>query len=133
MRRKELLEAECAKLREYLTMLEKQKQAIETDNPEAAIAYCEFEVQILAAISDYQKITPLTGDSEADKAEISKQLAELRELMAAVVARNLQNRELLTTKLVDTQSQLDSLKNPYRNTRSIYANSDSGATILIEA
>jgi hypothetical protein len=133
MRRKEFREAECAKLREYLTMLEKQRQAIETDNPEAALAYCDLEVQILAAIEDYRKITPLAGTGEVREAEIPKLQTDLRELMAAVIARNFQNRELLTAKLVGTQAQLDALKNPYRNTRSIYANSDSGATILIEA
>jgi hypothetical protein len=130
MRRKELLEAEYAQFREYLAMLEKQRQAIETGNTEAALAYCDLEAQILNTIADYRKITPLTEDNEA---EIPKLLIDLRQLQANVEISNAQNRELLKTQLADTQARLDALKNPYRNTRSIYANSAGGATVQIEA
>jgi hypothetical protein len=132
MRRKELLELELKEMRKYSGLLQKQKQAIETGDTQAALAYCENEAQIINAISDYRKITPLTEDSAADEAGIAKLLADLRELQAAAVTHNAQNRELLKTRLSDTQAQLDALKNPYRNAHSIYANSDSGAGMMVQ-
>jgi flagellar biosynthesis/type III secretory pathway chaperone len=133
MRHTELLEAEVQEMRKYLALLEKQKQAIKEGNFDAAFAYSENETQILRTIADYRKITPLKGDSEDNEAKIPKLRSVLRALQETVKTLNLQNRELLKTQLSETQAQLDALKNPYRNTRSIYANSGSGATIQIEA
>jgi hypothetical protein len=133
MRKKELLEAEVKEMRVYASLLDKQKQAIDAGNFDAALAYSDNEAQILGRIADYRKITPVTGENEDTEEEITKLLADLRELQANTEAQNAQNRELLKIQLADTQAQLDALKNPYRNTRSIYADNDGGTKIQIEA
>lgn len=135
-----LLEKQREKFREYLTVLEKQENSIEDENAEKLLAHTELEQQVVANIMNLQKvIVPMSelykskGSSIKDDSvnEIQK---DLEDLQKKVLAQNQKNRELLKTHITQIKTQITALKNPYKNTRSIYAEkAAAGSFIAVEA
>ena len=146
-----LLETQRNTFREYLTVLEKQQLKIEADDSEALMAHAELETQIVANISNLQKVikplqlmyesnnaatTVATAVTKQEDADVEKMQLELAELQQRVLAQNEHNRMLLKAQLSRLRTQLTdlSLKNPYRGRRSVYAEKvGTGSMLAVEA
>ncbi len=138
-----LLEQQRKKFQEYLNVLEKQENAISTEDTNAIISHAELEQQVVAGIKNLQKvIVPMSemykssaknADSESDKSVESIQ-NELEELQGKVLEQNQKNRELLKKHLVQIRSQIENFKNPYKKNRSVYASAQNahGSLIAVE-
>lgn len=129
-----LLEQQRNKFREYLTVLEKQQDSINDENTEKLLAHTEIEQQVVQNLSNLQKvIVPMTkmynsinGKTDAqENQEISRIQNELSDLQAKVLKQNEINRELLRVHVDILRNQITNFKNPYRNNRSVYANTQS--------
>lgn len=125
-----LLEQQRTKFREYLQVLESQEKTIQQENPESLLAHTELEQQIAANIVSLQKvIKPIetmyqdTFSGEIPEEEIPKLQADLKILQQQVLDRNKKNRELLQIQIGQIKDRLSTIKNPYRNTRSVYMQS----------
>lgn len=130
-----LLEQQRAKFKEYLRVLEEQEKTIQTENTDALMIHTELEQQIASNIISLQKvIKPIEtmyneafSDGNANL-EIPHLKADLQNLQAQVLERNKKNRELLQVHIGQIKERLSSIKNPYRNNRSIYVQSAQTAT-----
>ena len=126
-----LLEQQRNKFREYLTVLEKQQDSINDENTEKLLAHTEIEQQVVQNLSNLQKvIVPMTKmynsiNGKTDALEISRIQNELSDLQAKVLKQNEINRELLRVHVDILRKQITNFKNPYRNNRSVYANTQS--------
>lgn len=141
---KSLLEKQRAKFQEYLDVLEKQEDKIYEDDAEALMAHSELEAQIVANIGSLQKVIvpmqKLYSSSKAasynpsDAIPVENLQQELSDLQTKVLAQNEKNRTLIRTRISDIRQQMVSLKNPYRNIKSVYADrAASGSIIHIDA
>lgn len=137
-----LLEAQRQKFQEYLEVLEKQENSIETDNAEALTAHAELEQQIVQGISSLQKvIVPMSemynssnsGIRESDRKSVEHIQKDLSRLQSKVLVQNEKNRELLRAHLVSLREQIDNFRNPYRNISSVYAKKVAqGSLVTVE-
>ncbi len=138
-----LLEQQRKKFQEYLNVLEKQENAISTEDTNAIISHAELEQQVVAGIKNLQKvIVPMSemyknsenGENPAGDSSVEKIQSELEKLQDKVLVQNQKNRELLKKHLVQIRSQLENFKNPYRKNRSIYASAQNahGSLVAVE-
>lgn len=125
-----LLEQQRAKFREYLRVLEEQEKTIQSESSEAMLIHTELEQQIASNIISLQKvikpIETMYNDafpSGSGAQEIPHLQADLQSLQRQVLERNRKNRELLQIHIGQIKERLSSIKNPYRNTRSVYMQS----------
>lgn len=125
-----LLEQQRGKFQEYLNVLEKQQNSISEENPEALIAHTELEQQVVKNLASLQKvIVPMSKMYHSgvpvgfvqETAEINKLQDDLAELQNKVLKQNEINRDLLRIHMEQLKTRLANMKNPYRNTRSVYA------------
>jgi flagellar biosynthesis/type III secretory pathway chaperone len=124
-----LLEQQRKKFQEYLTVLEKQQDSIENEDPEAIIAHAELEQEVVAGISNLQRvIVPMNemystakGSNPKEEKTVAELQDELQSLQNRVLEQNNKNRALLRAHLTLIRQQMESFKNPYRNNRSVYA------------
>ena len=150
---KSLLEAQRNKFREYLTVLEKQQCTIEAEDGDALAAHTELSSQIVANITNLQKVivpmqalyesgaTPPAQGSDgsadsADQSGVTQIQTELADLQRRVLLQNEHNQMLLQAHLrqLRTQIAVFDLKNPYRGKRSVYAEKTSaGSMFAVEA
>lgn len=131
---RQLLEHQRQKFREYLTVLEKQQEMIQTENVDAMVSHAEIEQSIVSEIHTIQKvINPLedmyrtTHPGIADS-EIPKLKTDLEHLRKEVLVQNEKNRELLKSHMTVLRQQVVSLKNPYAKRSSVYASDSHTAT-----
>lgn len=135
-----LLIQQRAKFQEYLTVLEKQETSIESEDSEKLLAHTELEQQVVSNIMNLQKvIVPMSelykekGASLEEESVVSIQ-KDLEDLQQQVLVQNAKNRELLKNHIVQIKTQIASLKNPYKNNRSVYAESHKvGSLVAVEA
>jgi hypothetical protein len=126
---KELLARQRERFGSYLHVLEKQEGAIEGGNGEEILAHVELERQIVADIFSIQNvINPLEdmyravvtheAPSDTDE-EIPALRASLEGMKAMVQAQSAKNRELLSSRMAQVRTELDTIKNnPFaRNSR----------------
>lgn len=136
-----LLEQQRAKFQEYLVVLEKQQEGIEAENTEALTKHTELEQQIVSNISTLQRvIKPMESlyiahgafltDGLEEEREIPKLKTDLEKLQKQVLAQNEKNRKLLTARMSQVRSRIEGFRNPYRNTRSVYASDSQTASII---
>ncbi|MGN0738784.1 MAG: flagellar biosynthesis protein FlgN [Treponema sp.] len=135
-----LLEKQREKFREYLTVLEKQENSIEDENAEKLLAHTELEQQVVANIMNLQKVIVPMSELYKSKGEgikdnsVNEIQKDLEDLQKKVLAQNQKNRELLKTHITQIRTQIATLKNPYKNARSIYAEkAATGSFIAVEA
>ena len=131
---KTLLVQQRDKFREYLSVLEKQQTSIEEENTDALIAHTELEQQVVSNIAGLQKvIVPMSEMYSAirSSAPANETLAlesiqkDLAHLQSQVLAQNEKNRSMLRVHIANIQSQMERIKNPYRGSRSVYAQKQS--------
>lgn len=131
-----LLQQQREKFREYLNVLEKQENSIETENPDALLAHTELEQQVVSNIMSLQKvIVPMAdlynarGGSAKPEQSITELQNDLADLQNKVLAQNAKNRDLLRVHISQIRTKIDSLRNPYKNARSIYAEKNPEAAV----
>ena len=143
---RKLLEEQRNKFREYLDVLEKQQSAIEKGDTDAMLAHTELEQQIVANIGSLQKvITPMEklyesksapafgGNSNSDDAKYIPHLkTDLIKLQQEVLMRNRQNCDMLRSNMAEMKNRMTMFKNPYKNSRSIYANSSTASLVNLQ-
>ncbi|MGI5056439.1 flagellar biosynthesis protein FlgN [Treponema socranskii] len=140
---KTLLVQQRDKFREYLSVLEKQQTSIEEENTDALIAHTELEQQVVSNIAGLQKvIVPMAEMYSAirSSAPANETLAlesiqkDLAHLQSQVLAQNEKNRSMLRVHIANIQSQMERIKNPYRGSRSVYAQKQSvGSFVEVQA
>jgi hypothetical protein len=113
----------AARLREYAELLENQQRAIEAGDAAKALGYCELETQALDRIGELKNALALQ-EHHFTGGNLPDEIGKLREQIKAQIARN---RGLLKPGMTEIRRRMETLKNPYRNTRSIYAQGDAGA------
>lgn len=135
-----LLLQQREKFQEYLTVLEKQETSIESENSEKLLAHTELEQQVVSNIMNLQKvIVPMSELYKERGAHLEEESVvaiqkDLNDLQQKVLEQNAKNRELLKAHIVQIRSQISSLKNPYKNNRSIYAEKATvGNLVAVEA
>lgn len=138
-----LLEQQRTKFREYLKVLEMQESKIAMQDTESIKAHSDLENQIVEGIGSLQKVIgPMqklylsarkSTYNPADIIPIEKLQDDLTHLQTQVLAQNERNRQLLRSNLCELREQIVNIKNPYRAIQSVYAESESGNLIHIEA
>ncbi len=134
---RELLEEQRNKFREYLTVLEKQAEMIETENVDAMVRHTEIEQSIISEIHTIQKvIDPLEvmyrdAHPGMNETEIPRLKTDLERLRKDVLEQNGKNRELLKSHMTVLRQQVASLRNPYAKRSSVYS-SDSHTASRID-
>jgi hypothetical protein len=143
---RELLLAQRDRFREYLNVLDKQKDIIEQGSADDLITHVEMEEQIVADIFAIQKvINPLEdmyhslagsdyiGLPDTAAAEVPSLKSALEGLKKEAVVRSEQNKELLSKRMEALRSELKTLRsNPYTPRRSVYSDQASPALIDIQ-
>ena len=140
---KELLEKQRKKFRDYLNVLEKQAEVIKTEDTEALLIHTEIEQQIVANISNLQKvIQPIeemyvnarldsSDENYSEIIEIPTLKTDLAKLQKEVLEQNEVNRNLLKTQMESLRQKIEGIKNPYRYNKSIYSKTENTASIII--
>ncbi|MDR2028598.1 MAG: flagellar protein FlgN [Treponema sp.] len=151
---RELLKAQRDRFREYLEVLDKQKDVIEQGKAEDLISHVELEEKIVADIFSIQKvIDPLEDmyrsfypDGAAhgaarpqgpgllrDGSDVPDLKSALEGLKREAVIRSERNKELLSKRMAELRSEIKSLRgNPYAARRSVYGGEDSASLIDIK-
>ena len=133
-----LLEQQREKFREYLRVLESQGKTIEEENTDSLLAHTELEEQIASHIISLQKvIKPMelmyqervqSGDADAE--DIPRLQADLENLQQQVLERNQSNQDLLKVHIGQIKERLAAVANPYRHSKSVYAQSSQVAAMV---
>lgn len=133
---RELLLEQRNRFQEYLVVLDKQKDVIETGNTDALISHVELEEKIVSDIFAIQKvIDPLEDLYRASyperETEVPKLKAALEELKNEAVQRSKRNQKLLSERMEQMRSEIKTLRNnPFAARRSVY--DTSGAASLVD-
>ena len=133
-----LLEQQREKFREYLLVLESQSKVIQEENTQSLLAHTELEQQIASHIISLQKvIKPMelmyqerVSNGYGDVADIPILQADLERLQQQVLERNQSNRNLLKMHIGQIKERLSTVTNPYRHSKSVYAQSAQVATMV---
>jgi hypothetical protein len=135
---RELLTQQRNRFREYLHVLDKQKDVIEQGSPDDLITHVELEEKIITDIFAIQKvIDPLEtiyriGEAKAlpgEVREVPGLRAALEELRSEAVLRSAQNKSLLAKRMEELRLELKTLRaNPYAIHRSVFSN--EGAALV---
>jgi len=114
---KELLEQQRERFRSYLSIMDRQQLAICTGSADEIIAHVEMEEQIVEDIFSIQKvINPLEVMYNAagpylPANDVSALKASLEDLKTQAAARAGQNRNLLSVRMADINSEIQVIKN----------------------
>jgi hypothetical protein len=114
---KELLEQQRERFRVYLAELDSERLAIGTGSADEIIAHVELEEQIVEDIFSIQKvIDPLEVMYNAagpylPANDVSTLKAALDDLKLQAAARSGQNRDLLSRRMADINSEIQTIKN----------------------
>jgi hypothetical protein len=144
---RELLQTQRDRFRDYLAVLDKQKDIIEQGNTGGLLTHIELEEKIVADIFTIQKvIVPLeamyrtvypenaagpSGDSVAPVPEVKSLQDALEGLKAEAIARTGRNKALLAGRMDGIRAEIKKIKtNPYIAARPAY--SDEGTASMVD-
>ena len=136
---RELLSQQRDRFRQYLEVLDKQKDVIEKGSADDLFVHVELEEKIVGDIFAIQKvIDPLetmykasfpagnTGTLSGDAREVPSLREALEELQAEAVTRSERNRALLSKRMEELRQEMKTLRtNPYAIHRSSYSLEDA--------
>ena len=146
---KTLLTQQRDRFRNYLELLDKQQNVIESGSAEDLIAYVEIEEKIVTDIFSIQKVidpleemyyaissqSPIKSGSKPETSdEVPSLKASLERLKSEAVIRSTKNKELLSKRMVELRSEIKTLRNnPYAmsNRRSNFASANTASMIDI--
>jgi hypothetical protein len=144
---RELLISQRDRFRNYLEVLDKQKNVIEQGSADDLIAHVELEEKIVADIFSIQKvIDPLedmyraaypaqsrSGPSREPASEVQNLKSALDDLKSEAITRSERNRELLSKRMTEIRREIKNLRrNPCAGGRSVYGETDAPALIDIQ-
>lgn len=133
---RELMTQQRDRFRDYLTVLDKQKDVIEAGDVDALGVHVEMEEGIVAEILSIQKVVDpledLYRNVHADQSgEVPQLKKALEELKNEAVSRSKRNRELLSQRMDEVRTEIRTLRgNPFAGRRSVYA--DAGQASLVD-
>ena len=132
-----LLEQQRNKFQEYLAVLEKQQDSINSENSTSLLAHTELEQQVVKNIENLQKVIVPMGkmydavtNGSSEDAYIKNIKEELNDLQNKVLVQNQKNRDLLRVHISKLKTQVEGFKNPYKNVRSVYASKATVGTMV---
>jgi hypothetical protein len=114
---KELLEQQRERFRSYLTVLDRQQLVIGNGSADELIAHVELEEQIIADIFSIQKvIDPLevmynAGGPYLPANDVPALKSTLEDLKTQAAAQSGRNRDMLSGRMADINSEIQTLKN----------------------
>ncbi|MDR2501406.1 MAG: flagellar protein FlgN [Treponema sp.] len=148
---RELLQAQRDRFHQYLEVLEKQRQVIETGTAEDLSVHIELEERLAADIiaiqrvldpldAMYRSVKPvsapeLPAGAAPSGGEVSSLKAALGELHKDAVSRTRRNKELLSQRMDQLRGEIKTLQRAIRssgNTLSIYGRNEEPAFIDIQ-
>ncbi|MDR2070724.1 MAG: flagellar biosynthesis protein FlgN [Treponema sp.] len=140
---RELLQAQRDRFRDYLAVLDTQKDVIAEGETGDFHTHVELEEKILADIFAIQKvIDPLdvmyrsvysetAGDRVAPVSEVVSLKNALEDLKAEAKARTERNKALLASRMDEIRKEIKTIKkNPYRSVHPVY--SGEGTASLVD-
>ena len=133
----ELLQTQRDRFRDYLNVLDIQKDAIEQGSVEELTAHVDLEERITADIFSIQKaLNPLEAMygnfKEEDDLELSGLKRALQELSKDAVIRTERNKELLASRMSELRMEIKNLKRiPFSTPPSIYGRNEEPSIIDI--
>lgn len=125
-----LLKQQKKKFQDYLKILEKQQDSINTQDTKALAIHTELGQEVAAGIENLQKvIVPMSkmyhavriANSEEENKSVEEIQADLSRLQAKVLEQNNKNKELLKFHLLQLRNQIKNFTNPYKNINNVYA------------
>jgi acyl-CoA reductase-like NAD-dependent aldehyde dehydrogenase len=134
---RELLTQQRDRFYEYLNVLDKQKDDIETGSAEDLLSHVELEEKIVGNIFSIQKvIDPLEAMYKASfphrESEVPNLKAALQDLQTEAATRSKRNQELLSKRMSELRTEIKLLKgNPYAK-RPSYSAEHSASLIDIK-
>ncbi len=131
---RELLLEQRKKFQEYLSVLEKQEFSIIEGDSEKLMAHTELEQKIIGNLNNLQKVIKpmeeMYKETHVSDSEIPELKADLTSLQEKILVQNEKNRTTLKEHLSVIRTKIQNFQNPYRNTRSVYAQSANTASIV---
>ena len=139
---KTLLTQQRDRFHNYLVLLDKQQNVIESGSAEDLLTYVEIEEKIVADIFSIQKVIdpleemyysviPAREDPFHD--EVPGLKASLENLKNEAVIRSTKNKELLSKRMVELRSEIKSLRNnPYSTGRTSYSETNKASLFDIQ-
>lgn len=135
-----LLLEQREKFREYLALLERQQNSIENENTEALLSYTELGREVVQGIASLQKVIApmsslcaLSAEDESGGKSVGDIQSELERLQKSVLAQNEKNKALLRVHIAQVREQLQNFRNPYRASKSVYAQKAVGSLVEVNA
>jgi len=137
-----LLTQQRDRFRNYLNLLDKQQNVIESGSADELLSYVELEEKIVADIFSIQKVIdpleemyysliPARADSFND--DVPDLKASLEKLKGEAVIRSTKNKELLSKRMLELRSEIKSLRNnPYSTGRTAYSESNKASLIDLQ-
>jgi len=129
-----LLVEQRSKFQEYLSVLEKQEFNIVEEDSDKLLAHTELEQHIVENITNLQRVIKpmeeLYKFSHSDKDDIPMLKTDLTKLQEQILVQNEKNRTTLRDHINSIRTKIQGIQNPYRNTRSVYAQSTQTASII---
>jgi len=150
---KTLLSQQRDRFHNYLDLLDKQQNVIESGSAEDLLSYVEIEEKIVADIFSIQKVIdpleemyysvvsgqkpqkiPAVSSSEnLNQEEVPGLKASLEKLKSEAVIRSTKNKELLSKRMLELRSEIKSLRNnPYSASRRVLDNSNAASLVDIK-
>jgi hypothetical protein len=133
---RELLTQQRDRFRNYLEVLDKQRDVIETGSAEELISHVEMEEKIVADIFSIQKVIDPLEDMyraaypEREAADVAGLKTALEELKTEAVVRTERNKDLLSKRMTEIRTEIKTLRgNPYAARPSVYAETESASLI----
>jgi hypothetical protein len=143
---KTLLAQQRDRFRNYLDLLDKQQNVIESGSAEDLLTYVEIEEKIVADIFSIQKvIDPLEEmyysiaaghgvEKTSVKSESSDEVpglkASLEKLQSEAIMRSTKNKELLSKRMLELRSEIKALRNnPYAAKRTGFNDTNTASLI----
>lgn len=133
---RELLVRQRDRFRDYLGVLDRQKDVIEKGDADALGVHVEIEEGIVSEILAIQKvIDPLEelyrGAYPERESEVPQIKKALEDLKTEAVKRSKRNQDLLSRQMEEVRSEIRTLRaNPFAARRSVYA--DTGQASLVD-
>ena len=136
---KTLLTQQRDRFRNYLDLLDKQQNVIESGSAEDLLAYVEIEEKIVADIFSIQKVidpleemyySVIPAHESSFQDEVPGLKASLEKLKGEAVMRSTKNKELLSKRMVELRSEIKILRNnPYSTGRTVYSETNKASLV----
>ena len=135
---RELLVKQREKFSAYLSVLDHEKNDIESGDVDALVSHVEIEQAIVTEIFTFQKVINPLEDMYREAyhvahipSDIPQIQANLEDLRGEVLKKNQENRVLLKQKMSLLRQEIAGLHNPFKKAKSVYGSSPEPTMIDI--